>query len=325
MRAIVYDGFGPLSVIQERAVAPPELKAGQVRIKVRASGVNRADIAQRLGKYPPPPGESDIPGLEVSGVVAALGPGAKRYKEGDLVTALLAGGGYADEACVDERLVMPCPKRLSLSQAAAVPEAFITAHLNLFQIAGLKSGDKALVHAGASGVGTSTLQLLRARGIEAFATAGGREKADMCRALGARAIEHKKEGFAKIVLEATGGRGVDAILDPVGTSNFDADLECLAPGGRLIVIGTMGGKDVTVDLAQLLRKRHRLIGSSLRGLPLDDKAAAVARFSEDFAKDLDAGTVAPVIDSVIPASQAALAQERMEKNLNAGKLVLAWT
>ncbi len=317
MRALLYEG----SAIKTVELPSPLLKKGQIRIKIHASGVNRADLGQRKGTYPPPPGESDIPGMEAAGIVLE---GASRFKTGDRVMALLGSGGYADEVCVDERLVLPLPEKLSFAQGAGIPETFVTAHLNLFQIAGIKSGGRALIHAGASGVGTTAIQLLRARGVEVFATAGTADKVALCARLGARAINYKEEKFDDAVLKATDGAGVDAILDPVGASNLDADLRCLAPGGWLVVIGTMGGKDAKVDLSALLRRRHRLAGSSLRGLPLQEKAGAVLTLERDFLAELADGRVAPVIDTVFPAARADEAQERMEKNLNAGKIVLTW-
>ena len=320
MRALLYAG----SAIEERELPSPILKPGQLRLKVRASGVNRADLGQRKGVYPPPPGESDIPGMEAAGVVAEAGAGTSRFKPGDRVMALLGSGGYADEVCVDEGLALPLPERLSFAQGAGIPETFVTAHLNLFQIAGLQSGRRALIHAGASGVGTSAIQLLRARGIEVFATAGTADKIALCARLGARAINYKEEKFDDAVLKGTDGAGVDAIIDPVGASNLDADLRCLAAGGWLVVIGTMGGKDAKVDLSALLRRRHRLAGSSLRGLPLKEKAGAVLKLEQDFMAEFADGRVAPVIDSVFSAARAAEAQDRMEKNLNAGKIVLTW-
>jgi putative PIG3 family NAD(P)H quinone oxidoreductase len=318
MRALIYEGTDIKAV--ERP--SPALKPGQVRIRIRASGVNRADLGQRAGTYPPPPGESDIPGMEAAGTI--LDAGTSRFKTGDRVMALLAAGGYADEVCVDARLVMPLPEKLSFAQGAGIPETFVTAHLNLFQIAGVKKGGRALIHAGASGVGTTAIQLLKARGVQVFATAGTADKVALCTKLGARAINYKTEKFDAAVLAGTNGLGVDAILDPVGASNIDADLRCLAAGGWLVVIGTMGGKDASVDLSALLKRRHRLAGSSLRGLPPDEKALAVSKLAQDFLGDLADGRVAPVMDSSFPAARAAEAQERMAKNLNAGKIVLTW-
>ena len=325
MKAIVYRGAGDASVIALDEAAAPDLQAGQIRISVRASGVNRADLGQRRGVYPPPPGESPIPGLAAAGVVTETGAGARRFKTGDRVMALLGGGGYAEEVCVDEGLCLPLPGSLSFEQGAAIPEAFVTAYLNLFDLAGVRAGMSALVHAGASGVGTSAIQLLREAGVRAFATVGSLEKADLCRKLGASAIDYKREDFSGAVLKGTRDRGVDAILDPVGASNLDADFKCLAVGGTLVLIGTMGGKDGTFDLSQLMRKRHRMIGSTLRGLPLAEKAAAVERFRSGFFELLVSGKIAPVMDRIFPFSEARQAQERMESNLNSGKIVLTWS
>jgi len=324
MKAVLYRGAGDLSVIELAQAPAPALAPGQVRIAVHASGVNRADLSQRRGHYPPPPGESELPGLEVAGIVAETGPRARRFKPGDRVMALLAGGGYAEEVCVDEGLVLPLPEDLSFEQGAAVPEAFVTAHHNLMHLAGVAAGKSALVHAGASGVGTAAIQLLRAEGAAAFATAGSPEKAALCAKLGAVAIEYKTSPFAEAVLDGTQGRGVDAILDPVGASHLAEDLRCLAVGGVVVLIGTMGGKDAALDIAQLMLRRHRLIGSTLRALPLAEKTAAVARFASRFLDELATGRVAPVMDRVFPAARARDAQERMERNLNSGKIVLSW-
>jgi putative PIG3 family NAD(P)H quinone oxidoreductase len=324
MKAIVYRGAGDASVIQGAEVPAPELKPGQVRIAVRASGVNRADLSQRRGHYPPPPGESDIPGLEAAGEVLETGPGARIFSRGDRVMALLAGGGYAQEVCVDERLVLALPPTLSFELGAAIPEAFITAHHNLVHLGGVAAGKSALIHAGASGVGTAAIQIVRFVKAAAFATAGTPEKAALCEKLGASAIEYKKADFAGVVLERTEGRGVDAILDPVGASNLEADLRCLTTSGCVVFIGTMGGKDAQLDLGALMRRRARLIGSTLRALPLEEKAAAVARMRAQLLDALAGGTLAPVIDRVFPAGEARQAQERMEANLNAGKIVLSW-
>lgn len=324
MKAVVYRGAGDASVIAVVEVAAPALKAGQVRISVRASGVNRADLGQREGVYPPPPGESEIPGMEVSGVVVELGAGARRFKTGDRVMALLAAGGYAEEVCVDEGLVLALPDGLSFEQGAGIPEAFVTAHLNLFDLAGVRSGQSALIHAGASGVGTAAIQLVRHAGAHPFSTAGSPEKVALCEKLGAVGIDYKREDFSAAVLKATDDRGVDAILDPVGAPNLDADLKCLAVGGTLVLIGTMGGKDGRFDVSALMRKRQRLIGSTLRGLPLAEKTAAVERFRAGFFAALASGKIAPVMDRIFPYTEARQAQERMENNLNSGKIVLSW-
>jgi putative PIG3 family NAD(P)H quinone oxidoreductase len=324
MKAIIYRGAGDESVIALEEVARPSLRANQIRISVRASGVNRADLSQRQGHYPPPSGESEIPGMEVSGVVAEAGADAKRFKIGERVMALLGGGGYAEEVCVDEGLVLRLPDNLSFEQGAAIPEAFVTAHHNLIHLAGVGKGQSALIHAGASGVGTAAIQIVRALGAAAYATAGSPEKVALCRTLGADAFDYKRADFGEAVLKATGGRGVDAILDPVGASNLDADFKCLGVGGTVVLIGTMGGKDAKVDLGLLMRKRHRLIGSTLRGLPLNQKIAALERFGSGFLQLLAAGKIAPVMDRTFSAAEARQAQERMGANLNSGKIVLSW-
>ncbi len=324
MKAVVYRGAGDESVIALEDAARPSLRASQIRISVHASGVNRADLSQRQGLYPPPPGESEIPGLEVSGIVSEVDAGAHRFKIGDRVMALLGGGGYTEEVCVDEGLALPLPDNISFVQGAAIPEAFVTAHHNLIHLAGVGAGMSALIHAGASGVGTAAIQIVRQAGATAFATAGTPEKAALCRKLGAVAIEYKREDFGAAVIKETSGRGVDAILDPVGASNLDADFKCLAVGGTLVLIGTMGGKEGRLDIGQLMRKRHRVIGSTLRGLSLNEKTAAVERFRSGFLGLLASDEIAPVIDRVFSFTEARQAQERMGGNLNNDKIVLSW-
>ena len=322
MRAMIYDGFGDSSVIKLKDVPSPELKLNQIRIRVRASGLNRADIVQRKGLYPSQPGESTIPGLEASGEVSE--PGESTFRVGDRVMALLGGGGYGEEICVDAGSVLPLPERYSFTEGAAIMEVFLTAHHNLFYLGGVAAGNCALIHAGGSGVGTAGIQLLNDSGVKTFVTVSSPAKAAACERLGATAIDYKSESFAQVILAATDQKGVNVILDPVGGSYLEANLKCLAIKGRLILIGLMGGAEINFNLRPLMQKRAQLIGSMLRILPLEEKREIVGRFKSAFYGKLAAGEIKPIVDSVYPATQAADAQRHMEENRNIGKIVLEW-
>lgn len=323
MKAVLIDKPGDETALRIGEADPPALGAGALRIDVAATAVNRADLLQRQGLYPPPPGASPILGLECAGVVSEVGAGVAGWKPGDRAMALLAGGGYAAQVVVDARSALHVPERLSLEQAAAVPEAFLTAFLNLFQLGGLASGAAALVHGGGSGVGTSAIQLIRAAGARAIVTAGSPEKCERCRALGADvAIDYRKEAFAERVREATGGKGVDVVLDSIGGLYFADNLASLAIGGRLVLIGLMGGAKVEANLAVLLGKRISVIGSTLRTRSLEEKAAIVSGFAERFGADLAAGRIAPVVDRVMPLEEVAEAHRIMKASTHFGKLVL---
>ncbi len=324
MKAIVYNGFGDVSVVAVSEVPPPKLRPGEVRIAVEASGLNRADLSQRRGNYPPPPGESEIPGLEVSGTILECSPASMRFKIGTKVMALLAGGGYADEVCVDDGLVMPLPQSLCFEEGAAIPEAFLTAYRNIFELGDLKRGQTVLIHAGASGVGTAALQIVKNVASQSFVTVGTEAKAATCRQLGAASILYKQEDFATRILELTEGKGVDLILDPVGASYFENNLKCLKTGGTIVHIGLMGGSKVNLDLGSLMQRRATLVGSTLRALPLAQKREAVANFSRLFLKEFDRKTLRPIIDKIYPYTDAPIAQTRMEANQNIGKIILQW-
>jgi putative PIG3 family NAD(P)H quinone oxidoreductase len=300
------------------------LQSGQVRIRVRASGLNRADIMQRQGKYPPPAGESEILGLEVAGDVVEAAADVMHWHPGDRVMALVAGGGYAAEACVESGLVMPLPSKLNYEEGAAIPEAFLTAHRNLFTLGGAAAGMTALIHAGASGVGIAAILLLQRIGVPVFATVGSAEKAAAIARLGARAIVYRTEKFDEIIRDETAGRGVDLILDPIGASYLAANFRALALDGRQIQIGLMGGREGSIDLGTLVAKRLQLIGSTLRPLPIARKRATVAAFQNQFLADFESGAVAPTIDRVFPVASAREAHCRMEANENIGKIILRW-
>jgi putative PIG3 family NAD(P)H quinone oxidoreductase len=291
-------------------------------IDVHATALNRADLLQRRGLYPPPEGVTDILGLECSGVVAELGPGAGQFLEGERVMALLPGGGYAERVAVHERHVLRVPENLSFEQAAAVPEAFLTADEALFEAGELAPGQSVLIHAAAGGVGTAAVQLARARGARVFATSSAPEKLSFLADLGADfPINYKEQRFDEIVLQHTGGRGVDVILDFVGAAYAEAHARCLAEAGSLVVLGLLGGARASIDLGRLLRARHRITGVVMRSRSIDDKAAIVARFARNWLP-LFPDRIKPIVDSVLSLSEAERAHERMAHNQNVGKIVL---
>ena len=301
-------------------VPDPVPGEGEVLIRVRAAGVNRADLSQRTGHYPPPPGASEILGLEVSGSVAQLGPNVSDVQAGQPVCALLSGGGYAEYVTVPAGLLMPVPEGWSMVEAAGLPEVFLTAYLNLFLEAGLGAGETVLIHGGASGVGTAAIQLAREAGAHVFATAGTAEKVQMCETLGATAFNYHEVDFAEALKEHTDG--VDVILDMVGQDYFARNLALLRTSGRLVVIATLSGTHAELDLRQLMSKRLTLKGSTLRSRPLGERTALTAAFRQRFGDALAAKRLQPVIDEVIPVQEAERAHQRMQKNLNIGKLIL---
>ena len=302
----------------------PRLGADELLVAVKATAVNRADLLQKRGLYPNPPGTSPIIGLEMSGVVDQVGEGATGWKTGDRVFSLLPGGGYAEKATIPADLAIPIPAEMSFEEAAAIPEVFLTAYLNLFMLGDLQPGQTVLIHAGASGVGTAAIQLARAIGANIIITAGSAEKVNACLALGAdTGIDYKSEAFEKKVLEATNGYGVDLILDFVGASYFEQNIASLATGGTLIFIGTMGGNKINeLNIMQLMRKRLKLIGSTLRSQTVAQKIELTKRFVQFAMPLFENGTLRPIIDSVYDIQQINEAHERMENNLNTGKLVV---
>ncbi len=322
MKAIQVDG--PRLVWGEAQTPAPG--PGEVGIAVRASAVNRADLLQRRGGYAPPPGASDILGLECAGTVAAVGAGVSRVEVGDRVCALLAGGGYAEQVVAPAGQVLKMPAGLSFEEAAALPEVFATAYLNLYMEAALGFGETALVHAGASGVGTAAIQLCRAFGNPCFVTAGQASKIARCVELGAQAgcVRHD-ERFADRVKEWTDGRGVDVILDPVGGAYLADNLASLAVDGRLVVIGLMGGAELNAEagLAQMMMKRLRVIGSTLRARPIARKALVMDALKERVWPELAAGAIRPIIEAVIPMPDADEAHRLIAGNETFGKVVLA--
>jgi putative PIG3 family NAD(P)H quinone oxidoreductase len=300
----------------------PELRPGTVRIAVQATAVNRADLVQRSGNYPPPPGASDIMGLECAGEVVEVGEGVSRVVPGDAVCALLAGGGYAEQVVVPAGQVLKVPRGFDAVRAAAIPEVFATAYLNLYMEAALQPGERALLHAGASGVGTAAIQLCKAFHNPCFVTAGSDEKIARCMALGADGgIDRHGGGFADAV-KAWAGGGVDVILDPVGAAYLTQNLDCLALGGRLVLIGLMGGLEGEVNLGLLMMKRLRVIGSTLRARPISEKAAVMDRLRERVWPLLESGAIEPIIDAVLPIQDAEQAHALVAGNGTVGKVVM---
>ncbi len=312
---------GPEALVPEQRPVPTPGE-GELLIRVRAAGVNRPDVMQRKGLYPPPPGASDIPGLEIAGEVAALGPAIKRWKEGDRVMALVSGGGYAEYCIATGTHTLPV-SGLPLEQAAAVPETFFTVWHNVFERGGLKSGETLLVHGGSSGIGTTAIQLAKQFGAKVFVTAGSDEKCEACRKLGADlAINYKTEDFVALAKKATDGKGVDLILDMVGGDYIERNYEAAAVEGRIVQIAFQGSPKATVDFRRILLKRLHHTGSTLRSRSVADKAA-IARAVEDKVLPLLAeGRVKPVLYKTFPLKDAAAAHALMESSAHIGKIVL---
>jgi NADPH2:quinone reductase len=301
----------------------PKPGEGEVLVRVAAAGVNRPDVMQRQGKYPPPPGASDIPGLEVAGEVVALGAKVAGVALGDEVTALLPGGGYAEYALAAAPLCLPVPKALSLIEAAAIPETFFTVWTNLFDRGGCKAGDAVLIHGGTSGIGTTAIQLAAARGARVFATAGTPDKARACERLGAaRGIDYKTEDFVEVVRRETDGRGVDVILDMVAASYFARNVECLALEGRLVVISLIGGSRTELNLNTVMSKRIFITGSTLRIRSVAQKALVAEGVRRNVWPLLEQKRVHPVIHATFPLAEAAEAHRMIESSRHIGKIVL---
>jgi NADPH2:quinone reductase len=313
---------GPEVLIpEERAVPAPG--ADDILVKVAAAGVNRPDVMQRQGLYPPPKGAPDIPGLEISGEVVALGPDAKRWKLGDKVMALVIGGGYAEYCLAHEGHALPIPAGLSFIEAAAVPETFFTVWHNVFERGALKSGETLLVHGGTSGIGTTAIQLAKAFGSKVITTAGSAEKCEAARKLGADlAINYKSEDFVAATKAATGGKGADVILDIVGGDYIERNYQAAAVEGRILQIAHQGSPRATVDFRRLMLKRLHHTGSTLRSRSVEDKSAIARAIEADVLPLLAAGRVKPVIDSTFPLAEAAAAHARMESSAHIGKIVL---
>lgn len=318
MRAIVLKGFGDESVMKIADVPSPQLGSNDIRIAVRATSVNRADLLQREGKYPPPPSASEILGLECAGEVMEVGASVSGWKVGDRVMALLPGGGYAEEVVVDAGSAMPIPDVLTYEEAAAIPEVFLTAFLNVFELARAKAGEVLLVHGGGSGVGTAATTLAKLAELRVIVTAGSDEKCARCLEHGADlAINYRKEDFAERAHD------VDIILDHIGAKYLPKDLSILRTGGRVVIIGSMGGeRTAVIDVSALLSKRQQIIGSTLRSRSTAEKAAIVRAFLSRFGEDLLAGNIRPPIHIVLPLERAAEGHRLMKASEHFGKIVL---
>lgn len=320
MKAIIFDQPGDADVMRYDDAPDPQPGPDEVLVRVRAAGINRAELMQRHGGYAPPPGASPILGLELAGeIVQAAG----EWQIGDRVMAVVTGGSYAELAAVPAGVAIRIPERFSFEEAAAIPEAFLTAHLNLFTLGGLQAGESVLIHAGGSGVGTAAIQLARAVGARVFTTAGTDEKLARCRELGADVtINYKQKSFAERVQQATNGAGVNLILDFVGAPYWADNLASLAIYGRLMLIGFLGGAKADLDISPILGKSLAVRGTTLRRTPLPQKIALVKDFTAFALPRFARGELQPVLDTVYPLAEAAQAHKAMEANSNTGKIVL---
>jgi putative PIG3 family NAD(P)H quinone oxidoreductase len=324
MQAITVSAPGGPEVLRLTIVPDPTPAAEQILVRVRATALNRADVMQRMGQYPPPPGESDILGLELAGEVEAVGAAVTDIAPGDRVFGLVGSGGYAEKAVIDARMAMPIPSGWSFAQAAAVPEVFFTAQETLFTLGGLQEGETVLIHAAASGVGTAGIQMARETGARIFVTAGSAEKIQRCIELGATTgCNYKEQDFAEWVKEVTNGQGVDVIEDFIGAAYWERNLRSLKTGGRLVLVGLMGGVKIEANLGLLMTKRLQIFGSVLRSRPLADKIAITRSFRTKWLPLLAAGRIKPVVDRVFPLAQVANAHRYMEENRNFGKIILS--
>ena len=323
MTAIAIREPGGPDVLIARQMPLPSPGDGEILVKVAAAGVNRPDVMQRQGRYPPPKGATDIPGLEIAGQVVALGNGVTRWQAGDRVMALVVGGGYADYCLANEGHALPLPPNLSMIEAAAIPETFFTVWHNAFERGRLAAGETLLVHGGSSGIGTAAIALAKAFGARVIITAGSAEKCEACRKLGADvAVNYKTEDFVALTKQATDGRGADVVLDMVGGDYIDRNYEAAAVEGRIVQIAFVGGPRASVDYWRLMAKRLTHTGSTLRARSIADKAAIARAVEAKVLPLIAAGSVRPVIDSTFPLIQAAAAQERMEAGNHIGKIVL---
>lgn len=299
---------------------------GEILVKVAAAGVNRPDMLQRQGRYDPPPGASDLPGLEIAGSIAAIGEDVTGWAVGEEVCVLVAGGGYAEYCIAPAVQVLPVPKGFGMTEAAAVPETYFTVWTNVFERGALKSGESLLVHGGSSGIGTTAIQLAKAFGATVFATAGNADKCRACEELGAdRAIDYKTEDFVQVVREASGGRGVDVVLDMVGGDYIARDIEIMAMDGRHVSIAFLQGPKVSLNMMPVMTRRLTLTGSTLRARPVAEKGRIAAALRETVWPLLETGTVRPVIHRVFPLEQAVEAHRLMESSAHIGKIVLTTT
>ena len=322
MLAIEIAEAGEPDVLRPVERPQPRPEPGEVLVRVQAAGVNRPDIMQRQGKYPPPPGASDVPGLEIAGEIVDA-HGDTRWKAGDRVCALVAGGGYAEYCAVPAPQCLPIPRGMDATAAAAIPETYFTVWTNLFQRGALKPGERVLVHGGTSGIGSTALQLARAFGAIAFGTAGTDEKCDACRTLGAaEAINYRTRDFVEAVKELTGGEGVDVVLDIIGGDYLPRNIECLRLHGRLLQIGLMGGPKSHINLRPVLQNRLTITGSTLRPRTIEEKGAIARDLEEKVWPLLERGEVRPAVHATFPLREAAAAHRLLESGDVVGKLVL---
>ena len=323
MRCVEIPAYGGPEALTLANRPLPQLQAGEVLVKVAAAGVNRPDLLQRQGHYPPPPGASDIPGLEIAGEIVGLDANIAQWRTGDKVCALVAGGGYAEYCAVPAAQCLPIPRGLSAVAAASLPETFFTVWSNVFDRAGLKPNETFLVQGGSSGIGVTAIQMVHAFGHRVFATAGSGEKCAACEKLGAeRAINYKTEDFVEVIKNATRGKGVDVILDMVGGDYVPRELKALADDGRIVLIAWLGGSKTTLDLGEILRRRLTLTGSSLRARPVEIKAEIAGRLKEKIWPLIEAGKIKPVIHATFALEEVAQAHALMESGAHIGKIVL---
>ncbi len=323
MRAVMVDQPGGPDALLLKDVPDPVAAAGEVVLDVAATAINRADTLQRMGFYPPPPGASDVLGLECSGTVSAVGEGVDGWAVGDRACALLSGGGYAEKVAVPAGQLMPVPDGIDLVTAAALPEVACTVWSNVFMVAGLRPDESFLVHGGGGGIGTMAIQLARALGSRVFTTAGSAEKLEVCRSLGADVtVNYREQDFVDVIGEETGGTGVDVILDCMGGKYLGPNVRALATQGRLVIIGMQGGTKGELDIATLLAKRGAVIATALRSRPVEDKAAICASVVEHVWPLVADGTVRPVVHTTMPLGDAPAAHALMESSDHVGKILL---
>lgn len=323
MKAILIDKPGDENCMKLAETGAPLLEAGMIRIRNHASGVNRADLLQRQGLYPPPAGASPILGLECAGEVAEIGADVQRFSPGDRVMALLPGGGYAEDVVVDAGSAIRLPDGLSFEEGAGLTETLLTVFLNVFQLGALPDGGTVLVHGGGSGIGTTTIDLVKRAGGRVIATAGSADKCQRCLDLGADVVaNYKQEDWVETVRAATDGRGVDVVLDSIGGSYLEQNLQSLAMDGSLVLIGLMGGAKAEISLGQVLMRRLKLIGSTLRTRSASQKASIIEAFLERFGTDLEAGKIRPVLHQVFPLAEVPDAHRLIQASTHFGKVVL---
>jgi putative PIG3 family NAD(P)H quinone oxidoreductase len=323
VKAIIRTGDGGPEVLQLGEAPSPNPTETQLLVDVRATALNRADMIQRRGGYPPPPGESEVLGLEIAGTVSAMGNAVKGMTKGDRVFGLVGGGGYAEQAVIDYRMAMPMPDEWTFEQAAAVPEVFFTASDNIFTQGGLSAGEAILIHAGGSGVGTAGVQISHHAGAKVFVTAGTSEKIENCKALGAtEGINYKESDFVAEILRLTDGQGVDVVVDFIGAPYLERNLSVLKTKGRLLQLGLISGSVTEINLNTVMRNRLQLIGSVLRTRSIDEKIGVTQRFMDRWLPELKNGRLRPIIDTVFPLAQVQEAHAYMEANRNFGKIIL---